>query len=78
MNPRYRDTQLKLIGISFLSCLGSLTLIKRVRSYPSVVRILQMDELTSSLGVPEPRYILEIMKQLHIDLWGKVIENLGG
>ena len=78
MNPRYRDTQLKLIGISFLSCLGSLTLIKRVWSYPSVVRILQMDELTSSLGVPEPRYILEIMKQLHIDLWGKVIENLGG
>ena len=25
MNPRYRDTQLKLIGTNFLSCLGSLT-----------------------------------------------------
>ena len=67
MNPRYRDTQLKLIGNSFLSCLGSLTRIKKVRSYPSMVRIFQMGELTSSLGVLEPRYMLEIMKQLHID-----------
>ena len=37
-----------------------------------------MGEWTSSLGVLEPRYMLEIMKQLHIDLWGKVIENLRG
>ena len=37
-----------------------------------------MGEWTSSLGVLEPRYILEIMKQLHVDLWGKVIENTGG
>ena len=51
---------------------------KRVRSYHSVVKIFQMGELTSSLGVLEPRYMLEIMKQLYIDFWGKVIENLGG
>ena len=36
-----------------------------------------MGEWTSSLGVMEPRYMLEIMKQLHIDFWGKVIEELG-
>ena len=51
---------------------------KNEGSYPSVVRIFQMGELTSSLGVLEPKYMLDIMKQLHIDLWGKVIENLGG
>ena len=49
-----------------------------MRSYPSVVRIFQMGKLTLSLGVLEPRYMLEIMKQIHIDLRGKVIENLGG
>ena len=37
-----------------------------------------MGEWTSSLGVLELRYMLEIMKQLHVDLWGKVIENMGG
>ena len=37
-----------------------------------------MGELTSSLGVLEPRYMLENMKQIHIDFRGKVIENLGG
>ena len=37
-----------------------------------------MGEWISSLGVLEPRYMLEIMKQLHIDFLGKVIENLGG
>ena len=36
-----------------------------------------MGEWTSSLGVLEPRYMLEIMRQLYIDLWGKVIENMG-
>ena len=35
-----------------------------------------MDELTSILGVLEPRYMLEIMNQLHIDFQGKVIKNL--
>ena len=47
-------------------------------SYHSVVRFFQMGELTSSLGVLEPRYMLKIMKQMHIDLEGKVIKNLGG
>ena len=37
-----------------------------------------MGEWTSSLGVLDPRYMLEIMKQLHIDFRGKAIENLGG
>ena len=37
-----------------------------------------MGEWISSLGVLKPKYMLEIMKQLHIDCWGKVIENLGG
>ena len=47
-------------------------------SYSSVVRFFQMGEWTSSVGVLESRYMLEIMKQLHMDLWGKVIENVGG
>ena len=37
-----------------------------------------MGESTSSLGVLDPRYMLEIMKQLHIDILGKVMEKLGG
>ena len=37
-----------------------------------------MGKWTSSLGVLDPRYMLEIIKQLHIDFQGKVIENLGG
>ena len=49
-----------------------------MHSYPFVVRVFQIGELTSSLGVLEPRYMLEIMKQLHIDFRGKVIESLGG
>ena len=49
-----------------------------MRSYPSVVSVFQMGEWTSSLGVLEPSYMLEIRKQLHVNLWGKVIENVGG
>ena len=49
-----------------------------VRSYPFVVRLFQIGELNLSLGVLELGYMLEIMNQLHIDLWGKVIESLGG
>ena len=51
---------------------------KKVRSYPSVVRAFQMGWWTSSLGVLDPRYMLEIMKQLQIAFQGKVIEKLGG
>ena len=36
-----------------------------------------MGECTSSLGVLDARYMLEIMKQLYLDIRGKVIENLG-
>ena len=49
-----------------------------MRSYPSVVRLSQISKLNSSLGVPEPSYMLEIMHQMHIDILGKAIENLGG
>ena len=47
-------------------------------SYPFVVRISQIGKLNSSLGVPEPSYMLEIMHQMHIDFLRKVIENLEG
>ena len=83
INPRYRDTWLKLIGTSFLSY--SVTLSEnnnnnnnKVRSYPFLVRLVQIGELKLSLGVLELCYMLEIMNRLHIDLLGKVIENLGG
>ena len=49
-----------------------------VCSYPFVVRLFQIGELNLCLRVLELGYMLEIMNQLHLDLWGKVIENLGG
>ena len=49
-----------------------------VHSYPFVDRLFQIGELNLSLGVLEPGYMLEIMNQLHIYFYGKVIENLGG
>ena len=49
-----------------------------VRSYPFVVRLSQIGKLKSSLGVPEPSYMLKIMYKRHIDSLGKAIENLGG
>ena len=49
-----------------------------VRSYPFVVRLSRIGKLNSSLGVPEPSYMLEIMHPMHIDFLGKDIENLGG
>ena len=49
-----------------------------VRSYPFVVRLSQIGKLNSSLGVPKPSYMLEIMHPMHIDFSGKAIENLGG
>ena len=47
-------------------------------SYPSVVRFFQIGELNSSLGVPEPSYMLEITYRMHIGFLGKAMENLGG
>ena len=49
-----------------------------VRSYPFVVRLSQLGKLNLRLGVPESSYMLEIMHQMHIDFFGKAIENLGG
>ena len=49
-----------------------------VCSYLSVVKLSQIGKLNSSLGVPEPSYMLEIMYQMHIDSLGKAIETLGG
>ena len=37
-----------------------------MRSYPSVVRFSQLGELNSSLGVSEPRYMLEVTYSKHI------------
>ena len=49
-----------------------------MRSYPSVVRLFQVGELNSSLGVPEPSFMLEITFLMHIGFLGKAIINLGG
>ena len=46
-----------------------------VCSYRSLVKVFQMGEWTSSLGVLNPRYMLEIMKQLHIDLWERSLKT---
>ena len=51
---------------------------KTVRSYPFVVRVSQLSELNSSLGVSEPRYTLEVIYSTHIGSLGKVIKYLGG
>ena len=48
-----------------------------VSSYPSVVRLSKVGELNSSLGVSEPRYMLEIKYLMHIGSLGKAIEYLG-
>ena len=49
-----------------------------MRSYPFLVRLVQIGALKLGLGVLEPCYILDIMNRLHMDFLGKVIENLGG
>ena len=49
-----------------------------VRSYHFVVRLSQIGTLNSSLGVPEPSYMIEIIHPMHIDFMGKDIENLRG
>ena len=46
--------------------------------YPSVVRLSEIGKLNSSLGVLELSYMIEITHQMHIDILGKAIENLGG
>ena len=51
---------------------------KTVRSYPLVVSFSQLGELSSSLGVSEPRYTPEVIYSMHIGSLGKVVEYLGG
>ena len=47
-------------------------------SYPSVVRLFQVGELNSTLGVSEPSYMIEIMYIMDIGFLGKAIKNLRG
>ena len=49
-----------------------------MHSHPYVVRFFQIGELDSSLGVPEPSYMLKTTYHLHIGFLGKAIVNLGG
>ena len=51
---------------------------KTVRSYPLVFSFSQLGELSSSLGVSEPRYTLKVIHSTHIGSLGKVFEYLGG
>ena len=49
-----------------------------MRSYPFLVRLVQLGEFKLGLGVLELCYMLEIMHRLHIDFLGMVNENMGG
>ena len=46
-------------------------------SYPFLVRLFQIEELSSSLGVLEPRHTLEVIHYMHIGALGKAIEYHG-
>ena len=48
-----------------------------VRSYPSLVSFFLIGELSLSLGVSEPRHILEVIHYKHIGILGKAIEHHG-
>ena len=50
---------------------------KWVRSYPFLVSFFLIGELSLSLGVSEPRYILEVIHYKHIGVLGKAIEHHG-
>ena len=61
MDPRYKNTLLKLLATSSPSLfryleifLGILIRIKRVHSYPFLVSFFQIGELSLSLGVLGP------------------------
>ena len=51
--------------------------IKRVRSYPFLVSFFQIGESSSSLGVSEPRYTLEVIHSTDMGSLGKVFEYHG-
>ena len=77
MDPRYKNTHLKLLAIGFLSFfryLGKFIYFginKKgvVRSYPFLVSFFQIGELSLSLGVP--CYTLEIMLSPILSFLGK-------
>ena len=46
-------------------------------SYPCLVRFFRIGELKLSLGVSEPRHILEVIHHTHIGALGKAIEYHG-
>ena len=46
-------------------------------AFLSFLRFFQIGELSSSLGVSEPRYTLEVIRSTHIGSLGKVIEDHG-
>ena len=48
-----------------------------VRSYPFLVCFFLIGELSLSLGVSEPRHILEVIHYKHIGVLGKAIEHHG-
>ena len=50
---------------------------KWVRSYPFLVSFFLIGELSLSLGVSEPRHILEVIHHKHIGVLGKAIEHHG-
>ena len=50
---------------------------KWVRSYPFLVGFFQIGKLSLSLGVSEPRHILEAINYKHIGVLGKAIEHHG-
>ena len=85
MDPRYRNTRLKLLGTRFSSiCFRYVEEVSRyvdmnkwVRSYPFLVSFFLIGELSLSLGVSEPRHILEVTHYKHIGILGKAIEHHG-
>ena len=50
---------------------------KWVRSYLFLVGFFLICELSLSLGVSEPRHILEVIHYKHIGVLGKAIEHHG-
>ena len=84
MDPRYGDTHLKFLEIGFLSFLGMLVIFrylsmnKRVCSYPFLVNLSQIGELSLSLVVLRPCYTPEIMHSPTLSFLGKSHSGLRG
>ena len=74
MDPRYRNTWLKLIGTRLSRYVD---MNNWVRSYPFLVSFFLIGELSLSLGVSEPRHIMEVIHYKHIGVLGKAIEHHG-